>query len=113
MFLEKINKLKDTMSSFHKLNEFQKCILRLSQNEEELKKETILLQHDLKELSILNEKLNELIKIRNQQELLFNKANSINEKYKYLADEFREQNFELKESYEKLIENLTKNLAKI
>lgn len=110
-FIEKIGKLNHTMSSFHKLNEINKLITELSQNQLELKNESVLLQKQVDELNALNTRQDQLIETRNEQDGLLQRAETVNQKLRSLVSDHREQNLELKQNYERFINSLTESLA--
>lgn len=112
-FLEKIGALHQTMSSFRKLNELNKLIDDLSQNQLELKNESILLKTQVDELKELSSRQDRLIETRGEQDQLLERADWVNRKLHALAKDYREQNSELKQNYEKLVSSLSQSLAQV
>lgn len=112
-FLEKIGALNQTMSSYNKLNELNRLIEELSQNQLELKNESILLSTQVDELKELSAKQDRLLETKGEQDELLERADWINRKLHDLSKDYREQNSELKQNLEKLVRNLSQSLAQV
>lgn len=112
-FLEKIGALNQTMSSYNKLNELNRLIEELSQNQLELKNESILLSTQVDELKELSAKQDRLLETKSDQDELLERADWINRKLHDLSKDYREQNSELKQNLEKLVRNLSQSLAQV
>lgn len=108
IFLEKVSKLQDTMSSLHKLNEVKKLTKELTEHQSELKKEVKIWGNQVYQLKELSLKFKELIKTRDELNERHEKVTLLNKKFKDLADDYRTENAELKDKHQMLIDNFNK-----